>query len=106
MVNGSASIGVLAMLATRERISSFIFTGIRSSLLQHAITTQTKPIIVDFLSRTAKSKPSIREIAVEGPMCDWYRQRIKNSEPLSASSSAGHAVYYRSYSGQRNTGVP
>ncbi len=45
---------------------------------QHAITTQTKPILTEFLSRTAKSKPSIREIAVEGPMCDWYLQRIRN----------------------------
>jgi len=45
---------------------------------QYVISQQTQPLISDFLSRTAKSKPLIREIAVEGPLCEWYRSKIKN----------------------------
>jgi hypothetical protein len=59
-----------------ESLSAGNYLGIFNP--QHAITAETKPIISDFLSRTARSKPSIREIAVEGAMCDWYLQRIKN----------------------------
>lgn len=36
-------------------------------------------LVVNFLNKTAETKPFIREIAVAGPKTEWYRKRIKNS---------------------------
>jgi sugar-specific transcriptional regulator TrmB len=46
---------------------------------QIAIQGRVKTIIADFLEKTAINKPHIREIVVDGPMADWYVERINNS---------------------------
>jgi predicted transcriptional regulator len=45
---------------------------------QLAVTSRSKPLLLDFLKQTSLIKPHIREIAVAGPMCDWYRAQIRN----------------------------
>lgn len=45
---------------------------------QLAVNKITKPLLIDFLKKTAYTKPNIREIAVAGEMCEWYRNHIKN----------------------------
>ena len=45
---------------------------------QLAVNEKSKNLLIDFMQKTASSKPHIREIAVAGTKCDWYRTQVKN----------------------------
>lgn len=45
---------------------------------QLVINSQSRPHIKDFLDKTAKSRPALKEIIVRGPACDWYKANIRN----------------------------
>ena len=45
---------------------------------QVVITKKSKKIITEFLQKTSVSRPAIREIAVKGQICTWYKNRIAN----------------------------
>jgi predicted transcriptional regulator len=45
---------------------------------QVAVTRESKSLIEECLRRLAKTRPSIQEIAVAGPLCDWYKSQIRN----------------------------
>lgn len=45
---------------------------------QISISAKTKGPIAKFLKISGQNKPHIREIAVSGPMCSWYRTHIQN----------------------------
>ncbi|MEK7673496.1 MAG: helix-turn-helix domain-containing protein [Patescibacteria group bacterium] len=45
---------------------------------QKTIFGNLKNIVSEFLKETAKTKVNIREIAVSGPMTDWYIKQVNN----------------------------
>lgn len=45
---------------------------------QLAVNPKSKAAVAKYLKTTAQKKPKIREVAVAGPMTDWYKERIKN----------------------------
>lgn len=45
---------------------------------QIAISGSFKSLVSEFLKKTAKTKPYIREILVAGPEADWYLTQVKN----------------------------
>jgi len=45
---------------------------------QIAVNPKSKSSVLEYLKQTGITKPTIREIAVEGPMTDWYMKNMRN----------------------------
>lgn len=99
-------------------LASMLESGDFSAIFnpQTAAAGEGKAVVEEFLQRTAKSRPRIRELAVPGPAAEWYRKSIRNKRhevkllPKGASLTSdiivgSNAVLICHYEAKRDLGI-